>query len=235
MATMSISIALTAYKDIGRGLVFYSTESAVSTVPKKWVQADELFLRRLCETHGVIEQTPNTAMQNLTAPELTGEAPLKSYAQGEAPVLTVPMFNGNPDLRKVCSETYNASAGYPHQIPVRQHTVVIMPQQLFFNAAADPAKYDLVLDPNGGAWTMTAPLGSPVALTTEQTRLLGLSVWIWKAHWRKAAIQFAHDDGGRAVGSSDLVMMIDEDMPEGHQLYTVGDPYDAGIDIEGGS
>lgn len=233
MATYSLTSALSALRDVGRARVFSAVTTSGGSTHAYWDGTGELFLKWLCDTEGPVAFEPNPEFQRLTAVELTGAAPLRAKQQGEAPVLTIPAVYADPAVRKVLSATNNASGGYSTAIPVRELTLVVFAEELFFNATNN--KYDLTLDPNGGTWLLG---GS--ALTTLSARkqaLFGLTTWIWRCFPIKAPNNFAHEDHGKSIESVSVEVMVDETKPEGHMLYTVGDPFLATppIDIEGAS
>lgn len=203
---------------IGRGVVFYADE---------WDGETNLALTHLGDTEGEITAELNEEYSHLTLPELTGPAKHKSYIAGEDPVVTLPLFYADPDLRAVVSPTGNASGGYQRQRPVKRRTLVIFPEELFFDA--DTGEYG-ELEYDGAAWTVG---GKP--LTSHQTELLGLSMWFWSGYFTKAGPIFRHEDGGKAVQSVNFQSMQSQlplsVLPDGQRLYTLGDPADADIDI----
>jgi len=208
----------TVLRAIGRGVVFYAD---------KWNGSTNLTLAHLGDTEGEITVELNEEYVHLTTPELTGQAKHKSYVAGEDPVVTIPLFLADPALRSVVSPTGNASGGYQRRRPVKERTVVIFPEELFLNPST--GEYGQLVY-TGTAWQVDGQ-----ALTPEQEKLLGMSVWFWRGYFTKAMPPFRHEDAGKTVVpvtfqvmQSDLSTSI---IPDGQRLYTVGDPEDAGIDI----
>jgi hypothetical protein len=230
MATVSLTSALTAQRDIGRSRVFYAVTAPGGSTPLQWDGTTELYLKWLCDTEGDLVMEPNASYNRLTAPELAGDAPLKAYVQGEAPVLTIPAVLANPDLRDILSPTGAASGGFSAQRPVSELTLVVFIEELFMNATTKV--HDLTLDPNGGTWLLGG-----VALTGRKLALFNLTAWLWRCFPRKPGTGFRHGEGGKAIQTVEIELMLDTTKPEGHLLYTIGDPYLAStpIDVEGGS
>jgi hypothetical protein len=233
MASVSLTSALSALRDIGRARVFYAVTAQGGSTPLQWDGTTELFLKWLCDTEGAVAFEPNPEFQRLTAPELTGAAPLRAKVQGEAPTITIPAVYASPTTRALLSPTGSASGGYPYAIPVTELTLVIFAEELFFDATAATAKYGLALDPNGGTWQLGGQALS--GLSARKQALFGLTTWAWRCFAIKAPFNFAHEDHGKNIQEVTVELMVDETKPEGHMLYTIGDPYTASIDIEGAS
>lgn len=235
MATVSLTSALSALRDIGRARVFYAVTQANGSVPLQWDGTTELYLKWLCDTEGAVAFEPNPEFQRLMATELTGSAPLEAKVQGEAPTITIPAVYASPATRALLSPTGSASGGYPYAIPVSELTLVFFAEELFFDATAATAKYGLALDPNGGSWTLGGQALS--GLSARKQALFGLTTWAWRCFPVKAPFSYTHEDHGKSVQEVTVEVMIDQTKPEGDMLYTVGDPYLAStaIDIEGAS
>lgn len=229
MSTFSIVNALAQIRDIGRGRVFYATTTQGGSVPHQWDGTTELFLKQMCDTEGAIAHEPNPEFARLGAPELIGPGTLKAKAMGENPTITVPAIYADPAVRALLSATGQASGGRSTWVPVISFTMVIFAEELFFNATT--REYDLALDPNGGSWQFTGP----IALSARQLQLLGLTCWAWNVFPVKAPFSFTSEDAGKSVQEVVFELMYDVTKPEYHKLYTIGNPYNYSIDIEGSS
>lgn len=207
---------------IGRGVVFYAD---------KWDGQTDLELTHLGDTEGEITAEMNASYSHLTLPELTGEAKHRSYVNGEDPVVTIPLYLADPALRAIISPTGSASGGHQRQRPVTERTVVIFPEELFFDEAAG-AYGDLAYTDSDG-WQVNG-----TALTPRQEALLGMSVWFWRGYFDRPGLAYRHEDGGKLVEPATFQVMQSDlaigMIPDGHRLYTVGDPADAAIDIAPG-
>src|SRR5690625_659392 len=203
---------------IGRGVVFYADA---------WDGITNLTLTHLGDTEGEITSESNEAYDDLTLDELTGEAIHERNIRGENPVVTIPLWLADPALRAIVSPTGNASGGYQRQRPVKERTLVIFPEELFFDASE--GEYG-DLSYTGTAWQLNGE-----ALSPAQTKLLGQSVWFWRGYFTKPGVAFRHEDGGKLVESisfqamqSALALAV---LPDGERIYTLGDPGDKDIDI----
>lgn len=188
-----------------------------------WDGVANLALTHLGNTEGDVTVAVNEAYSHLTLPEQTGPAKHESYAEGEDPVVTLPLFLANRALRDILTPTGNASGGYGRRRPVTKHTLVLFPEELFYNEG-DDAYAQLSYD--GTAWTLGGD-----ALTSRQAELLDLSMWFWRGYFTKPPISFKHADGGKTVDAATFQVMHDATKPDGQMLYTLGDPADALIDI----
>ena len=212
------------------GEVFHIGKAAVIQADVAWDFDSDLHanLTQLGFTEGEVSVEFNESFNALTLPEYTGDAPHagRRFVQGEAPVVTVPTLLADPALRAKMSPTGSASGGRRRQQPVVSRTLVLIPEELFLDLS-DPEAQDVVsLVPTGSGWTLG---GEP--LTTEQERQLGQSVWFWSGSWTKPPMTYRHEDGGKDVTEGEFTVEYQVLAPNGHRLYTIGDPYDFGIDI----
>jgi len=203
---------------IGRGVVFYADA---------WDGITNLTLTHLGDTEGEITSESNEAYDDLTLDELTGEAIHERNIRGENPVVTIPLWLADPALRAIVSPTGNASGGYQRQRPVKERTLVIFPEQLFYDD--DEGDFG-ELAYTGTAWQVN---GKPLNL--RQNTLLGQSVWFWRGHFQKPGISFTSEATGKVVLPVTFQSMFAKlqlgVIPDGERLYTVGDPADKDIDI----
>ena len=217
MSTFTPGNLATVSRDLGRGIVFVSDY---------WDGSAPYAPSYVSDSLGDMEMTPNDQDNFLTADETTGLAPIKAYQQGEAPVVTIPFYVGDKTILETISPTGSASGGWMMQQPVAEKTAVIFPEQLF--RKPDNTRGTLT-------WTGTEWQLSGVALNAAQLALLDQSRWLWRLFFRKPTIGYRHGNGGRSVFPTEGVLMIDFSKPDGHLLYTVGDPADYGIDLDGES
>lgn len=188
-----------------------------------WTPGTKLELTHLGDTEGDITVAFNESFVHMTLPEVTGPAKHESFVEGEDPVITLPLFVANPGLRAILSPTGNASGGNSRRQRVKSRTLVLMPEELFF----DGEKYTGITYSAADGWEMG---GQP--LTEDQERLLGLSMWFWRGYFNRPGVSFRHGDAGKVVESVTFQVQHHPFMPEGEQLYTLGNPEDAGIDID---
>jgi hypothetical protein len=205
---------------LSKGAVFYSDD--------EWDFNSALDLDFLGFTEGEISFSLNETYQTLTLEEHTGDLPHEGFVQGEAPVLTIPIFTGDPSLRAILSPTGTASGGFERQLPVKTRTVVVFPEALFLSADGQTTlslEYDSVAE----AWELD---GAP--LTTEQDRLLGQSLWIWRGFFGKPDVVYRHADAGKSVDEVTFTTMYSPLAPNGARAYYIGDPSEINIDINSG-
>lgn len=207
----------------GRGVVFYAP---------KWDPATgALAMTQLGVTEGDIVVTPNGATAGLTLPELTGPAVHEMDYQGENPAIEIPLYLADPTLIGICSPPGSAHAGRSRRGPVKEWTIAVFPEALFLQAdnAGIVSDFTVAFD-NAGAWTF-----NDAALTDEQQRLLDVSFWLWRAVFNRPTRRFrgGAGDDKKNLETVSVVAMHHPDLPEGHHLYTTGDPFASDIDLNG--
>ena len=208
----------------GRGVVFRGD---------KWVPADgPLVLTQLGFTEGDIVITPNGATAGLTIPELTGPAVHEFDYLGENPTVEIPLYLADPALIAICSPSGSAHAGRSRRGPVAEHTLMVMPEGIFLTVNSEGIVDDThtVAFDGSGVWTFD---GSP--LTAEQQILLDASFWMWRSVFNRPVRRFRGGAGDekKNIEQVGLVAMHHPNLPEGHHIYTSGDPFAAGIDLNG--
>jgi hypothetical protein len=235
---MSIDVTLeplrAAAAAIGRGAVLISVDSSYDPDAGpveigdcvRWDRSGPLYLAHLGNTEGNIEFSAEVAMSELTFPEYTGPVAHERYYDGESVTATIPLFFADPRLRAVCSPTGVASGGYGRQRKVREHTLVVVPEQLLYDEATDEFA-DLTWDAGNG-WQVGG-----TALTDRQEALLGVSMWFWRGSWGRQLPPFAHADGGKTVNPCEFMAMYAPEFPDANRIYTIGDPADVQINLDG--
>lgn len=217
---LDVSSILATY---GRGVVFYAD---------KWDPATgALTLLQLGITEGDIVVTPNSSVAGLTIPELTGPAVHELDYLGENPTIEMPLYLADPALIAICSPSGSAHAGRSRRGPVHEYTLLVIPEALFLAADGDGIVTDYTVAFDGaGAWTANG-----VALTDEQTRLLNVSFWLWRAVFNRPTRRFrgGAGDDKKNIETVSVQTMHHPDMPEGHHIYTTGDPFEFAIDLNG--
>lgn len=219
--------------DLGKARIFYAVDGplAADVTPVHWDGSSALELKELGLTEGEMQLAPNPEYSDLKLGEYTGPAILKRYYTGEAPVLTVSMFLADPALRAIISPSGTSGAGFESQQPIQLLTLVLFPEMLFRGAVGEPLK---TLTYVGGAWELD---GSPLPESLD--RYIGQTVWLWAAAPTRTPLVFQHADGGRALAQAEFAVIQDiygsPWLPEGAEMYWIGDPVNAGVDIEGGS
>ena len=219
MPTFSLVALRDQLRAIGRGSVFYGDQ---------WDGTGAIELTHLGDTEGEISMERNDEYSDMRLPELTGPAVHDRFYSGEDPQVTIPLYLADPSLRAIISPTGSASAGYERRRRVKEYTLWIVPEEFLFDAALNAG--------DGGYGTVTiAPTGiwqvGGVALTARAQELLGLGVWLWRGHFQMPNFAFRHEDAGKAVDPVTFQVMQDLSKPDGHQLYTLGDPFEVGIDL----
>ena len=110
-------------------------------------------------------------------------------------------------------------------------TLAIFPEALFLSTDVDGIVTDkTVAFGVGGAWTFNG-----AALTVDQQRYLDVSFWLWRCVFNRPPRRFRGGAGEekKNIETVSTQTMHHPQMPEGHHLFTTGDPFDSGIDLNG--
>lgn len=161
---------------------------------------------------GIVEGeiTPewNEEFSDLMAPDQLGPAVLERKLRGMNPRLTVPLIIGNAALLATLSPTGVAHGGHEKDQDVVTTSVVVVPEDEF----GDSFEFDDV----GGTWTPAAP---------------AKALWLWKASFERPGITYKAADGEKDVEDVIVQAHWDATQPDGHHLFTFGDPDSFGISI----
>lgn len=219
---MSTNLSLLNLADVlrtyGRGVVFrgprWDPDSGAPIV-----------LSHLGDTEGDIAFAPNAEVAGFTLPELTGPAMHEATYTGENPTLEIPIYLADPALLATVSPKGSGSAGRSSRTTPVEHVLAIFPEALF-------GENREALVHNAGDWTLGG-----VPLTAAQLALLDTALWLWRGFFNRPPRRWlgGAGDASKNIESISFQVMHHGGMPEGHKLYTLGDPNEAGIDLEGGS
>ncbi|MFA5604191.1 MAG: hypothetical protein WDA12_05025 [Bacilli bacterium] len=209
---------------IGRGAVYYAVDD--SDQPVRWDPGTPIAMKFLGDTEGEITITPNGTMANLTLPELSGDAVHEAEYVGDNPVLEIPLFLANPNLFPVVSPTGLSSAGHQRVRPADERTVLVIPERLM---RKNDGTYANLSFADGIGWQLD---GAP--LDAAHQTLLGLSFWLWRCYAARPTRRFlgGHGDDGKNIETVTFQGMMHPLMPDGHRIFTCGDPTLAGINID---
>lgn len=167
-------------------------------------------------TEGEIEVEEPESYNDLTLPEYTGEAVHERQVQHGSPLVTVPLILGpTPDgsddgaavYDKISSVGDGSGGGYSTQQPAVTTALLIVPE----SEVGDGLSFTV------DVWTPAAPVHA---------------IWIWRASAEASNQPFRFADGGKVIRSVPFRGLVDRTKPEGHMLWTRGDPDAHGITIE---
>ena len=200
-STITIPSLSSALKTIGKGYVFVGRTDTAGG------------LSPLGATEGEIKVAFNQEFNDLKFPEHTGPAIHERKVSGENVVVTLPLILGDPALFDTLSPTSETHGGYSRQRPVATTSLVIFPESeiptegLAFTPGASGAP---------GTWSPAAP---------------ARAIWIWRGHFVRPGLNYKQGDGGKVIAETTFQAMYDASRPEGHRLYTIGDPSAQGVAI----
>lgn len=216
-------------RSLGRGIIFYAPGNVNF---RGWVPGSgPMVLTHLGDTEGDITIATNAEVVSMTLPEVTGPGRHNAIFTGENPSVSFPLFLADPALQDVITPTGSRHGGNSFRRQAKEYTLAIFPEALFLEEQDDGTFERKTLGYTvGGGWTLGG-----MALTAEQVALLDTSVWLWRGFFEKPPRRFIGAPEGKNIETVTFAVLHQSAMPEGHQLYTVGDPADVEIDIEGGS
>lgn len=227
--TLSISALNRAAMALGRGTVLMS---------EVWDGTGVLELEHIGETEGDIVFNANEAIRTLGAPELYADGVLQAKVNGANPIATIPIYLADATKRDLLSPTGDGLIGLPGMRDVARKTLVIMPYELYYNAAT--GKHDAQLNyTSGDGWTKSAVASGEednfVALTTEETRLLKLGIWMYDGYFTRPPVTFRHGsttEVARDIESCEFRAIVPEAEAVLGAMATIGPPDLYGIEID---
>lgn len=154
-------------------------------------------------------QEPN----QLAAPELTGAVPHQSTVTLGDVTLRFSVIMGDPDLYPKISPTGAASGGSSIPTKVTETSALLIPRAEVGGGLAYPA---------AGPWARTAGFG--VGAATGAGAAPVNAIWLWRCYPTFGDLPFAYPNGGKVLVEVTLHGMFDVSKPEGHKVYSVGDP-----------
>lgn len=215
-------------RSLGRGIIFFAPGNVDY---RGWVPGSgPMVLTHLGDTEGDITVATNGEVASMTLPEVTGPGRHTAIFTGENPSVTFPLFLADPALRDIITPTGSRHGGNSFRRRAKEYTLAIFPEALFLDPQPDGTFERKTLAFNGGNWTLGGE-----ALTAEQQTLLDASLWLWRGFFEKPQTRFVGAPEGKNIETVTFNVLHQAAMPENHQMYTVGDPEEFAIDIEGGS
>jgi len=212
----------TVIRSFGRGVVFRAPV---------WDFASDMVadLVNPFDTEGNLQITFNAELAKLTLPELTGPAAHEVDYTGEDPVITVPGYFTDPTYAAMFSPSGTLGAGRSRRSAPLTHTIVLMPEGVLLrDPDVDRVVTQGVLSYSGGQFLLDG-----LALDTARQDLMAAgAVWFWKCVCQRPprALLGGAGDARKNISELTIQTMHHPDAPEGHHLYTIGDPTDSGID-----
>lgn len=175
--------------------------------------SDPTGMKSLGATEGAITFAAPQVLNNLTAPELTGEVPHQSTTTLGAVTITAPVIFGDPLLWARLSPTSTASGGISRPVKVTETSVLLIPRE----EVGGGLEYAV------GGWTRTAGNGVAAAGPGPAAAPKN-AVWLWRATITMGEVPYAYPNGGKVIVTVTFTGMFDGTKPEGHKVYTIGDP-----------
>ncbi|MFW6079796.1 MAG: hypothetical protein ACODAE_09250 [Gemmatimonadota bacterium] len=199
-----------------------SLSEAVRALGRAMVFAGDAFtadgLTALGATEGEVTAEEQETYNDLTLPEYTGEAIHERDVMHGSALVTVPLIlgprtddsdDGSAVYDQIASVGDGSGGGYSTPQPIVTTNLLLIPQ-----AEIDP---DSGLSYDGVDWTPAAPVHA---------------VWLWRAAPEAKSIAYRFEDGGKTIVEVPFRAFFDDSQPDGHKLWTRGDPVAAGIDVE---
>lgn len=174
-------------------------------------------MESLGATEGTIEASATQQMNELTAPELTGNVAHAATAVLDQVQIKCNVILGDVDLYAKISPW--GAAGGGHSIPqnVVTTSVLLIPR----GEVGGGLEWDTTAVP-AIKWVRTA--GNGVAAATEVAAAPKHAVWLWKAYAMFGPLPFQYSNGGKVMVEVTFRAMFDASKPEGQKVYTIGDP-----------
>lgn len=188
-------------------------EAALKRIGKGAVFVGDPFtangLAPLGATEGEIVPTFAEEFNDLTFPEYTGPIVHERQVMGEGVSLAIPVIMGDPALYAKLSPTGLTGGGSSSHTDVVTTSLVVI-------------SYDDI-----GAGISYAPVGTgPAAWSPAAPEH---AIWVWRGHFTRGGPTYKQGDGGKTIQTVNFQGMYDAARPEGHKVYTIGDPAAQGV------
>lgn len=169
-------------------------------------------LTSLGAVEGAITFNAPENLNELTAPELTGEAAHNAVVTPGKVTITVPLIlSAATQLLKI-SPRGKASMGNSVPQAVTTTSVVIMPRQELGGGLSNVTT------------TYTRVAGNGVAGATGAGAAPVYTIWIWRAVPTFPSLGFQFSNGGKIIVEVTFTAFFDATKPEDHKIYSIGDP-----------
>lgn len=156
-------------------------------------------------TEGDVTVDIATEENVLTAPEYTGGVAHQVHIMAGEITGTIPLIMGDPAIWAKIMPTGILGMGWSSQQPVVPTSIGIVPID----------EIGVGMAYNGTAWT--------------GGREPKNAIWIWRAILQPGPMTYHFGDGGKSIMPVRLRGMFDAARPEGHKVFTIGNPVTAGI------
>lgn len=160
---------------------------------------------------------------DLTAPELTGPAVHQRSVMGISARVTIPVIAGDADLYAKLSPTGEKGGGWSSPQAVVPTSVLIIPNA----EVGGGLRYNIEGTETVKSWKRDA--GNGVAAATGAAAAPVHAIWLWRAVPERPSRSFSYENGGKQIWSVPFQAMFDGARPEGHKIFTTGDPAAQGI------
>lgn len=166
-------------------------------------------------TEGNITFNPAFEYNPLTAPEITGGVNHQSTTTLGNVTISVPIILGDPALYAKVTPTKTVGGGFSFPQKVKETSCLIIPLAelgggLVYTTAPTPQ------------WTRTA--GNGVAAATGAGAAPQSAIWLWRCYISHGELPYSYGNGGKVITTLTITGMYDATKPEGHKVYTIGDP-----------
>lgn len=161
-------------------------------------------------TEGDVSVVAPQNLNELTAPELTGDVPHDAWVTTGKVTATVPVIYTGADQLRLFSATGTASVGvgYPQRPVFRRLFIVPLIEMDTTNPEAPEISYD------GSTWTPQAPTNS---------------IMLWRVVPVYPEITSSWNNGGKIIVPVTFNAFFDATRTSGHNVMTIGNPADYGM------
>lgn len=207
-----------------------SLQAALAAIGNAHAYFGSFVAANLVETmgqkEGRVEVANDQVWNQLTAPEITGPMVHDETLDGENLVVTIPLVvPADGGFWADTSPTATAGGGFSFpQVPT-DTMVAIIPD----NEVGGGLRYDSVTP----EWVRLA--GNGIAAANGAAAAPKNALWIWRARVSRGAPAFDRANGGKMIVPVTIQAKyrqestVGNDMPEGHHLYSWGDPAAIGV------
>jgi hypothetical protein len=169
---------------------------------------------------GEIKVDLTAEYSDLTAKELTGPAVHQRTVMGVGARVTIPIIMGDTALYAKISPTGTSGGGWSNPQAIVPTSILVIPDSEIAGGIANATGL-------AAGWVVTTGNGYTGGSGAGYAPVHAF--WGWRAVPELSGWGYTYENGGKIIREVVFQLLFDASRPEGHKLWTIGDPTAQGI------